>query len=106
MTFAAVVQGSPTLPVESLSKFSFCLDIALWRPQKDTSAPGSGSCTLSTTNWASSQMPHRAEELTANETSKEHCTAAIAQLQQLNNVVHIPCIVGSKAVLNVLGPPN
>jgi hypothetical protein len=51
-------------------------------------------------------MPHRAEELTANETSKEHCAAAIAQLQQLNNVVHIPCIVGSKAVLNVLGLPN
>ena len=38
--------------------------------------------------------------------SKEHCAAAIAQLQQLNNVVHIPCIVGSKAVLNVLGLPN
>jgi hypothetical protein len=39
-------------------------------------------------------------------TSKEHCTAVIAQLQQLNNVVHTACIVGSKAVLNVLGLPN
>jgi hypothetical protein len=34
MTFAAPVQGSAIQPVESWSKFSFCLDIDQWRPRK------------------------------------------------------------------------
>ena len=68
MTFAAPVLGSAIQPVVSLSRFSSCWDIALWRPRKGTLAPGSGSCTLSMTSWASSQKLRRAEELTANPT--------------------------------------
>lgn len=47
MTFAAPVQGSAIQPGESLSKFSFCLDIAQWRPRKGTWAPDNESCTPS-----------------------------------------------------------
>jgi hypothetical protein len=72
MTSAVPVQGSAIQPVESLSKFSFCLDIAQRRPRKGTSAPGRGSYTLSMTNWGSSRMLGQAEQLTDNETFPAH----------------------------------
>jgi site-specific recombinase XerD len=53
-----------------LEQIQFLLGIALWRPRSGILAPGSGSCTPSMTNLASSQKLHRAEELTANATSQ------------------------------------
>ena len=76
MTFAAPVQGSAIQPVESLSKFSFCLDIAQWRPRRGILVPGSGSCTLLMTRWASSPITRRAEELTARLSGKFRLTVA------------------------------
>ena len=65
MTFAAPVQGPVMQPVVSLSRSSSYWGIALWRPRSGILAPGSGSCMLSMTSWASSQMLVRGEELTA-----------------------------------------
>ena len=62
MTFAAPVHGSAIQPVESLSKFSSCLDTVLSRPRNDILALGRGSRTRSTTRWASSRMQGQAEQ--------------------------------------------
>ena len=68
MTFGVPVHGSAIQPVESWSKSSSCLDIALSRPRNDILALGRGSCMRSTTSWASSRMQRQAEEVTLNPT--------------------------------------
>ena len=54
-----------------LEQFSSCLDTGPKRPRRGTSAPGSGSCTPSTTSWISSCVPGRAEQFTDNATFQE-----------------------------------
>ncbi len=61
-------EAAPLSRWESWSRSSFCSDIAQRRLRSGILAPGSGSCVLSTTSWASSRIPHRAKQVTENAT--------------------------------------